>query len=197
MFERREYTEADRLDLAGFALLAFGLLVALSVFGYDAARSSDILGPPGAWVAGQLGDTLGVAVYALLAAWFVLCVLLFLRHSWLIWSARLLGWVVLVPAVAVLAHLLGHERVGGPPTGPGGTVGARVPAGGHDPDDRGRRPGRGQRDAAGHAAGRHHAAAEPGRQGRGPEQRPVPRQPRRRLDRHRLSSPGGKPVQVR
>ncbi len=124
MFERREYTEADRIDLAGFALLAFGLLVALSVFGYDATRSTDILGPPGAWVAGQLGDTLGVAVYALLAAWFVLCVLLFLRHSWLIWSARLAGWVVLVPAIAVLAHLLGPDRIGGPPTGPGGTLGA-------------------------------------------------------------------------
>ncbi|MFO0807313.1 MAG: DNA translocase FtsK 4TM domain-containing protein [Gemmataceae bacterium] len=129
MFERREYTEADRLDLAGFALLAFGMLVALSVFSYDGVdRTAGVLGPPGAWVAGQLTDTLGVAVYGLLAAWFVLVVLLFLRHSWLIWSMRLVGWIVLVPCVAVLSHWLGHERLGGPLTGPGGTLGAWLAA---------------------------------------------------------------------
>src|SRR5207253_1991994 len=56
--------------------------------------------------------------------WFVLAVLLFFRRGWLRWSLRLGGWFLLLPAAAVLADLLGPERVGGPVTGGGGSVGA-------------------------------------------------------------------------
>jgi S-DNA-T family DNA segregation ATPase FtsK/SpoIIIE len=112
-----------RIDFAAFALLAVGLLVALCVFSLDAAKGN-LLGPGGDYVGRELTDALGVAVYVLLGAWFVLVVLLFLRNSWWIWTARLLGWIVLVPCAAVLADRIGPATLGGPLTGSGGTLGA-------------------------------------------------------------------------
>jgi S-DNA-T family DNA segregation ATPase FtsK/SpoIIIE len=116
-----------RIDLAAFTLLAAGLLAAVSLFSADAvsdATTANLLGPAGAWVARELTDTLGAAVYVLLGAWFVLVVLLFLRNSWLIWSIRLAGWTLLVPCAAVAADWIGPEALGGPLTGSGGTLGA-------------------------------------------------------------------------
>jgi S-DNA-T family DNA segregation ATPase FtsK/SpoIIIE len=124
-----------RLDLTAFALLAIGLLVAVCVFSADSvdafgawpdddAATVNLLGPGGAWVARQLIDALGASVYVLLAAWFVLVVLLFLRNSWWVWARRLCGWVLLVPCAAVLADWIGPALLGGPLTGPGGTLGA-------------------------------------------------------------------------
>jgi S-DNA-T family DNA segregation ATPase FtsK/SpoIIIE len=116
-----------RIDLAAFALLAAGLLVAVSLFSADGttdASTGNLLGPGGAWIARELTDALGVAVYVMLGAWFVLVVLLFLRNSWLIWSTRLLGWMILVPCAAVLAHRIGPDVLGGPLAGSGGTLGA-------------------------------------------------------------------------
>ncbi len=121
-----------RLDLAAFALLGAGLLVALCVLGNDAPPAGPVhprpepsnpLGPPGAWLAQSLYESLGVAVYLLLASWFVLVVLLFLRRTWLRWAVRLAGWLVLLPAAAVLAELAGTywpERL----PERGGTLGA-------------------------------------------------------------------------
>src|SRR4051812_35070659 len=73
-----------RLDLTAFALLAVGLLVALSVFSADPpdpsgawrddAATANLLGPAGQLVARQLLDALGASVHVLLAAWFVLVV---------------------------------------------------------------------------------------------------------------------------
>src|SRR5205823_3729503 len=73
---------------------------------------------------GQLIDALGVSIYVLLASWFVLVVLLFLRQIWWMWALRLLGWLLLVPCAAVLADWLGPTVCGGPLTGSGGTLGA-------------------------------------------------------------------------
>jgi S-DNA-T family DNA segregation ATPase FtsK/SpoIIIE len=112
-----------RIDLAAFTLLAAGLLVALSLFSAD-APAGNFLGPGGAWIAQELIDALGAAVNVLLAAWFVLVVLLFLRNSWWIWSARLLGWLVLIPCASVLADQIGPTALGGPLTGSGGALGA-------------------------------------------------------------------------
>src|SRR5262249_55065004 len=116
-----------RIDLVAFTLLAAGLLVAVSLFSADAvadATTANLLGPAGAWVARELTDALGAAVYVLLGAWFVLVVLLFLRNSWLIWSIRLVGWTLLVPCAAVGADWIGPETLGGPLAGSGGTLGA-------------------------------------------------------------------------
>ena len=83
-------------------LLAVGLLTALCVCSAgpdelagtwtEEIATGNLLGPPGAWVARELVAALGVSVYVLLASWFVLVVLLFLRQSWWVWARRLIGW---------------------------------------------------------------------------------------------------------
>jgi S-DNA-T family DNA segregation ATPase FtsK/SpoIIIE len=134
MYPYRPYPDGYRLDIAAFVLLACGLLVAVSVFSFapaqlagdwpEGAAADNLLGPPGAWVAGQLFEALGVSIYVLLASWFVLVVMLFLRWTWWTWARRLVGWVLLVPCAAVLADWLGPTICGGPLTGSGGTLGA-------------------------------------------------------------------------
>jgi S-DNA-T family DNA segregation ATPase FtsK/SpoIIIE len=126
---RPPVSPSARIDLAAFTLLAAGLLVATCVFGTDPAggrtdEAANLLGPGGAWMAAQLTDTLGVSVYVLLVAWFVLVILLFLRNSWWVWARRLVGWVVLLPCAALLADQIGPALLGGPLTGSGGTLGA-------------------------------------------------------------------------
>jgi S-DNA-T family DNA segregation ATPase FtsK/SpoIIIE len=121
------------LDLAACILLVAGFLVALSVFSSDPVSataispqtpSANLLGPGGAWLGQSLLGSLGLAVYALLAAWFVFVLLLLLRHTWLTWSLRLSGWLLLVPCAAVLAERCARGWSGAPPEGPGGSVGA-------------------------------------------------------------------------
>jgi S-DNA-T family DNA segregation ATPase FtsK/SpoIIIE len=136
MSERRPF----RLDLAATGLLLAGLLVALCVFSHDPgdggngrvypppATTHNLLGPVGAALAAALFDTLGVAVYVLLASWFVLVVLLFLRRSWFKWLLRLMGWLLLIPCAAVAADYLGPDWLGGTLTGSGGSLGAWLTA---------------------------------------------------------------------
>jgi S-DNA-T family DNA segregation ATPase FtsK/SpoIIIE len=129
-------TRRLRLDFTAAALLLAGLLVALSVFSYTPADApgntvypppavpANVLGPGGAWVAHGLYEALGVAVYALLASWFVLVVLLFLRRGLTTWLLRLVGWLLLVPGAALAGDALGADLVGGPVAGGGGVLGA-------------------------------------------------------------------------
>src|SRR5262249_48860160 len=58
-------------------------------------------------------EALGVAVYVLLAGWFVAVVVLFLRRQWLTWSLRLAGWTLLLPGVAAAADLFINTYAGG------------------------------------------------------------------------------------
>ncbi|MBY0525971.1 MAG: DNA translocase FtsK 4TM domain-containing protein [Gemmataceae bacterium] len=130
MSDRRRF----HLDLTGGLLLCTGLIVALSVFSYDAAdmpnariypanaRPANLLGPPGAWLANALIDALGIEVYPLLATWFVLVVTLLVRRGTVKWSLRLLGWLILLPCAAVLADSLGTEIGDIMPNG-GGSLG--------------------------------------------------------------------------
>src|SRR5438093_84843 len=110
---------ADRrfsLDLLAGGLFLAGLLVALALFSHDSPAATvvyprtpppaNLLGPAGAWLARGLYDALGVAVHLLLASWFVLVVLLFLRRSRLTWTLRLAGWLLLLPCAAVAADYL-------------------------------------------------------------------------------------------
>jgi S-DNA-T family DNA segregation ATPase FtsK/SpoIIIE len=53
----------------------------------------------------------------------VLVLLLLLRQSWLSWTLRLIGWIVLLPCAAVAAQWIAPDPVGGPITGSGGAVG--------------------------------------------------------------------------
>jgi S-DNA-T family DNA segregation ATPase FtsK/SpoIIIE len=125
-----------RFDLAAGGLLLAGLLVGLCVFSYDPAdppgaavypahkTPTNLLGLPGAWLARLLYETLGVAVYVLLASWFVLVVLLLLRHRVWRWSLRLAGWLLLLPCAAVLGDLFAPELERQALAGGGGTLGA-------------------------------------------------------------------------
>jgi S-DNA-T family DNA segregation ATPase FtsK/SpoIIIE len=119
-----------QLDLAACVLLAAGLFVALSLFGYDAGAirssrtSAHFLGPLGDAIGKSLTDALGLAAHLFLAIWFVVVVMLFLRHGWLTWSLRLAGWLLLLPCAAIIAEMIGPELLGGPITGPGGSLGA-------------------------------------------------------------------------
>jgi S-DNA-T family DNA segregation ATPase FtsK/SpoIIIE len=119
-----------RLDFLGWGLLLTGLLVAVSVFSHHAViaypprpDSSNLLGPPGAWLAQQLHETLGSAVHVLLASWFAL-VLVLLGSNRLTLMVRLAGWVLLLPCAAVLADFVGADALGGPLSGSGGSLGA-------------------------------------------------------------------------
>jgi S-DNA-T family DNA segregation ATPase FtsK/SpoIIIE len=118
MPERRE----PRVDGAAWLLLLCGLAVALCVLSDE--PGSNLLGPPGAWLARELALALGVAVHVLLASWFVLVLMLLVRKSWLRWAGRLIGWLVLLPCAAVAADFLGPDWLGGPLAGSGGSLGA-------------------------------------------------------------------------
>ncbi len=101
-----------RLDLLAAGLFLAGICAALSVFSHDPNPETNLLGPAGDAVAAALLDTLGVAVYVLLAGWFVLVLMLLLRRDLLTWSLRLAGWLLLVPAAAVTGEHL-HLADGG------------------------------------------------------------------------------------
>ncbi len=124
-----------RLDLAAGGLLLAGLLVVLAVSSHDPAdlpgpfyptnpQPHNLLGPVGADLSAGLLSALGDATPVLLGSWFVLVLLLLLRRRWLIWSLRLVGWLLLVPCVAVLADLWGIPGPGIAVCGPGGSLGA-------------------------------------------------------------------------
>ncbi len=129
MWDRRQ----RHLDLAASTLLVAGFLVALAVFGSDPAAPPtfppqpaprNLLGPPGAWLGQALLGSLGLAVYPLMAAWFVFVLILVLRRAWLTWTLRLGGWLLLIPCTAVVAERCARGWTGAPPEGPGGSVGA-------------------------------------------------------------------------
>lgn len=132
MPERR----ALNLDLAAGGLLLSGLVVGLCLLSHDPGRpapemiypstpaADNLLGPPGAWLAQTIHETLGLAMVPILAGWFVLVLLLFLRRRWLAWSLRLTGWVLLVPGVAVAADLGTPTGLGPALPGEGGWLGA-------------------------------------------------------------------------
>jgi len=121
---------AGSSDFLALAVFVAGLLAALSVCTYDVAHlqqypptaSGNLLGPPGDWFANRLANSIGNGVYVLLAAWFVLVLLLALPEK-RVWSRRLLGWIMLVPCAALLAEWFGTSRLQGPTIGDGGAIG--------------------------------------------------------------------------
>ena len=124
-----------RMDFLAWGLLLTGLVVALCVFSHEPPTGgvypsppwTNLFGPPGAWLAQELYETLGVAVYALLASWFVLVLLLLRENRWA-WSFRLAGWLLLLPCATVIADVLGPDLLGGPLVGSGGSLGALLNA---------------------------------------------------------------------
>ena len=124
MAERRNF----RLDGVAWLLLFCWLFVALAVLSHEPQQpdsgAHNLLGVPGQMLASELYAALGSAVYVLLTAWFVLVLMLLVRRSWLRWTARLTGWLILLPAAAVAFDILGHDWLPGPIAGSGCTLGA-------------------------------------------------------------------------
>src|SRR5260221_671801 len=103
---------AKRIDVVAFALLIAGTIVTTVVLSHAPAATEDsvpsnLLGWPGAWLAEGLLDSLGIAVYVLLASWLVLVVALFLHRERWRWLRRLAGWMILIPGSAVIADQVG------------------------------------------------------------------------------------------
>ncbi len=128
MSDRRSVS-ADVLALVVFIV---GLVVAVSVLGHEPAAATtypshshddNLLGEPGGWLASHLYDALGSAVLLIPAAWFVLVLALVLPDS-KVWWKRLAGWLILLPAGAVVADRIGPEYIEGPKYGSGGILGA-------------------------------------------------------------------------
>jgi S-DNA-T family DNA segregation ATPase FtsK/SpoIIIE len=127
-----------RRDLAVFVLLVIGLLAAVSVLTFDPADApgatvypprsvaKNLLGSPGAWVGEVLQAFFGLGVYPFLGSWFVLVVLLFLRRGVMTWLLRLLGWLLAIPAVALLGNALPPGAWGTAVSGGGGYLGSWI-----------------------------------------------------------------------
>ena len=120
-----------RLYLSVLALLVGGVFLTLSVLDSVSADTRFVLkpnrlGPLGGAIAYELRQSLGAAVYVFLTGWFVVAFRLVLRRGWLGWSLRSLGWLLLVPAAAVLAERWPEFAPTGAvlPLGPGGSIGA-------------------------------------------------------------------------
>jgi DNA segregation ATPase FtsK/SpoIIIE, S-DNA-T family len=120
MSDRRHW----RLYLSVLVLLVGGVFLTLSVL--DSVSADRRLDPLGGAIAYELRQSLGAAVYVFLTGWFVVIVRLALRRSWLGWWLRSLGWLLLVPAAAVLAERWPEVAPAGAvlPLGPGGSIGA-------------------------------------------------------------------------
>ncbi len=120
-----------RIDWIAWSLLLGGLVAAACVLGHETGRAgepSNLLGPSGAWLAQELADALGSAVYVLLAGWFALVVVLLARHRLGRWWRRLAGWILLLPCAALAAEWIGPNLLGGPLTASGGALGAWLAA---------------------------------------------------------------------
>lgn len=104
-------------DIVGIVLLAawFATVAALAAFDpLDPVRPlgapvhsspHNLLSYPGAWVSAQLFYLLGWAIYPALAVWYLAGMAILLRNQPGTWIYRLLGCQLLVPSIALLAHL--------------------------------------------------------------------------------------------
>ena len=117
-----------RMDGVAWLLFFCGIVLALCILSHEPAAGTssaqNLLGYPGHWLANELYETLGSAVYAFLAAWLVLVLMLLVRKSWLRWTGRFVGWVSLIPCTAVAFDFIGKDWLPGPNFGSGGALGS-------------------------------------------------------------------------
>src|SRR5262249_20186972 len=123
MAERR----GARRDWTAWGFLLVGLVLTGCVLGQElpaGPTSENLLGPPGAWLAGELFDALGIAVYVLLAGWLVLVLMRLASQRFRLWLVRASGWLILLPCAALAADWLGPDLLTGPIIGSGGALDA-------------------------------------------------------------------------
>src|SRR5262249_34915156 len=117
-----------RVDAIAWLLFLCGIVLVLSVLSYEPTDADEpaqnLLGVPGHLLARELFLTLGSAVHVLLTGWFVVVLMLLVRRSWLAWSRRTVGWLVLIPLSAIAADYLGPDHLGASSSfGSGGALG--------------------------------------------------------------------------
>lgn len=122
MSESRQW----HLDIMSLFILLAGFFLSFCVIASDPTNptATHLLGPGGHWVAERLQTTLGLSVYVAIASWFCLVFVLYFRHQRWSWIRRLVGWVILVPTVALMSDWWGHAITNPILPGPGGTLGA-------------------------------------------------------------------------
>jgi DNA segregation ATPase FtsK/SpoIIIE-like protein len=111
---------------AGTALLLIGIALAISVVSFDPTTEPEHhpFGSPGYWLAQQLFDAWGFALYVICAGWCIGAISLLAWNDFTHWLTRMVGWTLLVPCSAIFADQLRGFISGPTATGPGGLVGA-------------------------------------------------------------------------
>src|SRR4051794_11649534 len=84
--DKRLEKKPPRIDFLALGVFLWGLVAAVAVFSYEPGAprrqpTSNLLGPAGDWLAGELYLGFASAVYVVLAAWFVLVLFLLMRKS--------------------------------------------------------------------------------------------------------------------
>jgi S-DNA-T family DNA segregation ATPase FtsK/SpoIIIE len=113
------------------------LLIGLALTGIVLGRSSPdpyglpvyfdgILGETGDVLRDRLAIALGVAVYFFTATWLILAAVLLVRPNLAAWAQRALGYLILIPFVALAADRSTRDVGIGPLYGSGGTIGAAL-----------------------------------------------------------------------
>src|SRR5262245_9812472 len=121
------------LPLFALTLFFSGVAAAIGVLSFPPPDRPDLpgiypqpLGELGYELRSGLIDPLGAAVYVFIVGWIIVAVAMLRGRRWPAWSRRAAGWLLLTAPAAVGADWFGPERLGGPLTGTGGSVGAFV-----------------------------------------------------------------------
>jgi DNA segregation ATPase FtsK/SpoIIIE, S-DNA-T family len=119
------------LPLFGLTILLSGLAVGAVVLAFPATGRPSLpglypqpFGEAGADLREALIEPLGAGVWMFLLGWLAVGVSRLRGRRLLPWLGRVLGWVVLTACSCVVADWIGPDRLPGPLTGSGGSLGA-------------------------------------------------------------------------
>jgi len=119
------------LPLFALTLFACSLVAAICVAAAPPAERPNLpglypqpLGEIGDDLRSSLVDPFGAAVYLFVLGWMTVSVSMLRGRRWPNWTMRAAGWAILTACGTVVADWAGPERLAGPVTGSGGSVGA-------------------------------------------------------------------------
>jgi S-DNA-T family DNA segregation ATPase FtsK/SpoIIIE len=126
-----EGTPARRFPILALTLLACGLVATVVTLADGLAEEpapialyAQPFGDLGDALRGELLEALGAGVYVFLAGWLTVSMSLFRGRRWRALLVRPIGWAVLTGSASLVADWIGPDRIPGPVTGSGGSVGA-------------------------------------------------------------------------